>query len=146
MFQRLRGSGDAIFDAHRGSTSRFRSESCGSISSMGTVRRHRMVTFYYPPHILRRSSTFFARTGPTTCVAGFDCVFSNPCKSQEIVPGYMVETHRCAPPDHSQCLPAAPQPAPGTQIRAAEDPVFHFYLQNIGMHLLPSARCSDTII
>ncbi|KAJ8696893.1 hypothetical protein PTI98_006717 [Pleurotus ostreatus] len=54
---------------------------------------------------------FSARTGPTTCVAGYDCIFSNPY--------------------HSQCLPAAPQPAPGTQIRAIEDPVFHFYLQNI---------------
>ncbi|KAL4263087.1 CBM1 domain-containing protein [Pleurotus pulmonarius] len=51
-------------------------------------------------------------TGPTTCAEGFDCIFSN---------AY-----------HSQCLPAAPQPAPGTPIRAAEDPVFHFYLQNIG--------------
>ncbi|KAF9501451.1 hypothetical protein BDN71DRAFT_1585169 [Pleurotus eryngii] len=62
------------------------------------------------PHILRHSSIFSARTGPTTCVAGYDCTFSNLY--------------------HSQCLPAAPQSAPGNQIRAIEDPVSHFYLRN----------------
>lgn len=138
MFQRLQGIRDALVDAHRDSASCFRSESCSSISSMGTVRRHRMVSFCSISLVLRRSSMFPARTGPTTCVAGYDCIVSNACKNR--LPSHIVETHAFALLDHSQCLPAAPPPTPGTQIRAVEDPVFHFYLQNIGTYLSCNLR------
>ncbi|KAF5368730.1 hypothetical protein D9757_010406 [Collybiopsis confluens] len=65
-------------------------------------------------------------TGPTTCVAGYTCVSSNPYFSQ-CIPGNPTPTS--SPGGTGTTTSTGPSPT-GSQIRSDQDPTFHFYLQN----------------
>ncbi|KAF8161088.1 hypothetical protein B0H34DRAFT_365708 [Crassisporium funariophilum] len=82
-------------------------------------------------------------SGATTCVSGYTCTFSNPYYSQ-CLPGTATVTTKpvtttpvtTTPGGGTTFVPptttiSGPTPI-GSQIRAVQAPVFHFYLQNSG--------------
>ncbi|GJE92236.1 carbohydrate-binding module family 1 protein [Phanerochaete sordida] len=80
--------------------------------------------------------------GSTTCASGSTCTILNPYYSQCIPGTATVSSASSVPTSASSAVPPPPPPsgpstttsaapAPtGSQIRAVNDPVFHFYLQN----------------
>ncbi|KIJ67933.1 carbohydrate-binding module family 1 protein [Hydnomerulius pinastri MD-312] len=65
-------------------------------------------------------------TGPTTCVAGYVCTASSPYYSQ-CIPGTVSPTTTVSGGPTSTSTGPTPT---GSQIRADQDPVYHYYLQN----------------
>jgi len=108
------------------------------------------------PIILSGSGTqnlYDHRTGATTCVAGYTCTYSNPYYSQ-CLPGTASTSSSTTIKPSSTSTTTKPTTTStgttttsttttatttstgatptGSQIRTVQDPVFHFYLQNIG--------------
>jgi len=79
-------------------------------------------------------------TGATTCITGYTCTVSNPYYSQ-CLPGASgsssgsgqttVKPTTTVPSTTPSSTISGPTPT-GSQIRADQDPVYHFYLQNSG--------------
>ncbi|TFK75440.1 hypothetical protein BDN72DRAFT_885876 [Pluteus cervinus] len=80
--------------------------------------------------------------GPTTCVSGYTCTFSNqwysqclPGSSTPPSPPPTTTTTRTGgggtPPPPTSTTSSGPAPT-GSQIRTVVDPVYHYYLQNNG--------------
>lgn len=76
-------------------------------------------------------------SGPTTCISGYTCTYSNPYYSQ-CLPGASTTsgsttsvTTTVTTTTTSTTTSTGPAPT-GSQIRTVQDPVYHFYLQNKG--------------
>jgi hypothetical protein len=114
------------------------------------------------------------RTGSTTCVSGSTCTVLNPCNFfVRFAPAYsheFIDYSQCIPgaattsvvssspppsttsDPNPTVLPTSPTttssgPAPtGSQIRAVNDPVYHFYLQDYGMRSRINTCCSFLLL